>query len=672
MNTSERGELGRGRGSAVGLMLLAVVLFATAIGVAVVQRENHRTAADARLRNAAEQEASVLEDYFERSRAAILLTSQNPAFTGFYAEPGDLSGKVEARIPQLRAATRALAYLETLYPNSIGEACFIDASGVELARVVRGQVAPISELSPDESGNPFFAPTVSLASAGDVYQAKPYVSPDTGEWVIANSTQVREPQGRTQAIVHFEVTVESFRRTAAEAVLDDDLAILVVDGATGAIVIDSRHPQEVGAPLGEAVHGRFAFIASEVENRGVLETEEGRAAFARLARTQGNANDWIVVAVTSETAPFGGIGLGTLILGLAAALLFVIGAIGFRAVHDELTKAALSDGLTGLGNRRALLADLDGRYREGGALTLALYDLDGFKTYNDTFGHPAGDALLARLADNLRHAAGADASAYRLGGDEFCLLVQGSRADETVASGVVALSEIGDGFTITASSGMVHRDEAEDADEMLRLADKRMYAEKHARRVQLDTHSRDVLLAALEARYPELLQHRDELAGLAESTAKALGLDENQIVLVRRAAELHDVGKVAIPDSILRKSGDLTDEEWEFVRRHSEVGQRILDAVPALTEVGRLIRAHHERWDGTGYPDRLRGDEIPLGARIVSVVDAYHAMMLEDRPHRPRVTSEAALSELLAHAGEQFDPRVIDAFVEAMRSTIRV
>jgi putative nucleotidyltransferase with HDIG domain len=207
---------------------------------------------------------------------------------------------------------------------------------------------------------------------------------------------------------------------------------------------------------------------------------------------------------------------------------------------------------------------------------------------------------------------------------------------------------------------------------MLRLADKRMYAEKHARRVQLDTHSRDVLLAALEARYPELLQRRDELADLAESTARALGLDDNQIVLVRRAAELHDVGKVAIPDSILRKSGGLTEDEWAFVRRHSEVGQRILDAVPALAEVGRLIRAHHERWDGTGYPDGLGRDEIPLGARIVAVVDAYHAMMLEDRPHRPRLTMDVALEELRAHAGTQFDPAVVEAFVAALRATAHV
>jgi HD-GYP domain-containing protein (c-di-GMP phosphodiesterase class II) len=201
---------------------------------------------------------------------------------------------------------------------------------------------------------------------------------------------------------------------------------------------------------------------------------------------------------------------------------------------------------------------------------------------------------------------------------------------------------------------------------MLHLADKRMYAEKHGRKGPLDTQGRDVLLAALEARYPELLEDANELVTLATAIAREMGLDEAATMQVQRAAELHDIGKVAIPDSILRKPGPLTEDEWAFMRRHSEIGQRILDATPALAPVGAVLRAHHERWDGSGYPDGLTREDIPLEARIVAVVDAYHAMILRDRPHRDKVTPLEALEELRGNAGTQFDPDVVEAFAQSL------
>jgi two-component system cell cycle response regulator len=145
-----------------------------------------------------------------------------------------------------------------------------------------------------------------------------------------------------------------------------------------------------------------------------------------------------------------------------------------------------------------------------------------------------------------------------------------------------------------------------------------------------------------------------------------MGVHGPEAVHVRRAAELHDVGKVAIPDSILRKAEDLDEEEWRLMQRHSEVGQRILDAAPALAPVGALIRSHHERWDGTGYPDRLAGEDIPLGARIVGLVDAYHAMIFEEHAYKPALTEEEAIRELRACAGTQFDPAVVEAFCHVM------
>jgi diguanylate cyclase (GGDEF)-like protein len=641
-------------------MLVAVVLVATAIGIAVVQRSSHQVDVDSRLRTAARQQATVLGDYFERARTAIQITAQNPAFEAFYDAPGRRTEKVFAQIAPLRRATRALAFLGTLYGDAIGAADFIDGSGAELTRVVQGDVSSPGELAPDRSGTSFFGPTRELIPGG-VYQSKPYISQATHRWVISNSTMI--PSGR--GMVHFEVSLESFRSAAANAV-GDQIAIQVIEGDSGSAVMDSRRTQyalETMTPIADRSDPDWVRDAG-VE--GSLDSMEGQAAFARLPDVDGNANDWLVVALSEHQAgPLDGVGPGTMTLFATAIMLFLVGLFGYRSSQDELTRAALSDSLTGLGNRRKLLGDLEARDAAGlDGYALAMFDLDGFKTYNDTFGHPAGDALLERLSRKLERVAGDRARAYRLGGDEFCLLVDqtGPAREELVTEALAALSEHGNGFSITSSHGSVERDDAESADEMLHLADKRMYAEKHGRRLTTDTQSRDVLLRALEERYPELLPHREDLADLAEAIARRLGLDDNDVLLVRRAAELHDVGKVAIPDAILRKAEALTDEEWEFMRRHSEIGQRILDVAPSLASVGKLIRAHHERFDGSGYPDGLAGEDIPLGARVVSVVDAYHAMIVEERPHTPRLTHSQALAEIRSSSGTQFDPAVVEAF----------
>jgi diguanylate cyclase (GGDEF)-like protein len=644
-------------------MLLSALLLATSLGVAMVQRQGHRSETNARLRTAASHEATVLETYFERARSIVLITAQNPAFASFYEEPGARRTRLAEGTPALEEAERALTYLETLYPYAIGEACFIDRGGAENARVVDGVAAEPGDLSPDERDAPFFAPTFSL-TLEKVYQAEPYVSPDTGEWVISNSTPVGGEVGPPRSLVHYEVTVESFRRAMAEATPDRGLSFEIVDADTGKVVIDSDRAQVAGTPLGEPEHGRFP-IAVTGATTGSMRVEGRQAAFVRVTPTPGNANDWVVVAVDAEPiGPLTGVGLGTLILASASILLFSIGTLSYRSHSDELTRAALTDGLTGLGNRRKLLSDLEARFRSArDPFTLAMFDLDGFKTYNDTYGHPAGDALLVRISNRLAAVAGDPAHAYRLGGDEFCLTIAtGPAREAAIQAALQALSEHGEGFSVTASFGTVERHEATDADEMLHLADKRMYADKHGHRATADTQSRDVLLRALEARYPELLQDRDELAALAERIGQAMGLPDPELIMVRRGAELHDVGKVAIPDSILRKPAPLTDEEWTYMRRHSEIGERILDAAPSLASVAKLVRAHHERWDGTGYPDGLAGEEIPLAARIISVVDAFHAMIIEERAHQPKLSPGEALAELRRGAGTQFDPAVVEAF----------
>jgi two-component system, cell cycle response regulator len=334
----------------------------------------------------------------------------------------------------------------------------------------------------------------------------------------------------------------------------------------------------------------------------------------------------------------------------------------------QVREESLTDALTGIGNRRRFMLDLEERLRavnDTEPFALALFDLDGFKSYNDSFGHLAGDALLKRLSAKLQAATSGWAQAYRMGGDEFCVLSDAAPrdVDGLVASAGQALSEHGDGFVVTSAYGSVLLPtEAETPSDALRLADTRMYAHKESRRPSVPRQAGGVLVRAQSERDRALGDHASDVAALAEPVARRLGLSGEDLHRVRQVAELHDVGKLAVPDAILDKPGPLTDDEWELVRRHPVVGQRILAAAPALVAVADIVRSTHERVDGDGYPDGLAGTDIPLIARIIAVCDAFDAMT-SNRPYRPPLSVDEALAELRHCAGTQFDPDVVAAFL---------
>ncbi|HTU80161.1 MAG TPA: diguanylate cyclase [Solirubrobacteraceae bacterium] len=336
--------------------------------------------------------------------------------------------------------------------------------------------------------------------------------------------------------------------------------------------------------------------------------------------------------------------------------------------HQVLREQALTDALTGLGNRRKLTADLEERLIDASPsrpLVLMMFDLDGFKSYNDTFGHLAGDAVLARLGAKLAAAVSRYGTAYRLGGDEFCTLVAVSsdELDTVVSAATAALQERGEKFAVGASYGAVllpH--EAINLDHALQIADQRMYTRKKGRPSLAGDQTRDVLLRIIHAKQPSLESHSGEVAELCLGVGRRLGMSAEQLDELARAAELHDVGKVGIPDAILQKPGRLNAKEWEFMHQHTVLGERILSAAPALRPVATIVRATHERWDGRGYPDRLAGEEIPLGSRIIAACDAYDAMTT-DRGYRRAIGAEHAREELRREAGHQFDPGVTDALL---------
>jgi two-component system cell cycle response regulator len=217
---------------------------------------------------------------------------------------------------------------------------------------------------------------------------------------------------------------------------------------------------------------------------------------------------------------------------------------------------------------------------------------------------------------------------------------------------------------------MLPRD-ASDTPNALRLADQRMYAVKATSRKSAGRQTTDVLLRVLAERDPRLATHLDEVTELCAAVCSRLGLPDEDVAPILQAATLHDVGKSAIPEEILDKPGPLTDEEWSFMRRHTLIGERILGVAPALAEAATLVRSSHEAWDGSGYPDGLRGEAIPLGARIIAICDAYDAMT-STRPYRAAMSSEVALDELRRCSGSQFDPAVVEAFAAELQSGDRV
>jgi diguanylate cyclase (GGDEF)-like protein/putative nucleotidyltransferase with HDIG domain len=379
---------------------------------------------------------------------------------------------------------------------------------------------------------------------------------------------------------------------------------------------------------------------------------------------------------------------------LAIALVGPLVAIALyqRSVYSALKamRLALTDPLTGLGNHRhfheRLQRDLDDAQERGVALTLCLLDIDNFKQINDRFGHPVGDRVLAQVAARLRQGG----EAFRLGGDEFALLLP--RRDEhegfSIAKSIierVADAACEHGGHVSISAGIAtYPQHGVERSELVRVADSALYLAKEHGKNRVRVYRPDLLELAELRRLAEgpdraarlraaaSLAHavdaRDAYTGshsymvgeLAARVAKRMGLESEQIELARLAGSLHDLGKLAIPEEILRKPGPLNEAERLVLERHPQIGFRMLDSL-GVEPVASWVLHHHERWDGDGYPDRLGGEAIPLGSRILFVADAYDAMTT-DRVYRSKLTHERAISELERCAGTQFDPDVVTAF----------
>ncbi len=381
--------------------------------------------------------------------------------------------------------------------------------------------------------------------------------------------------------------------------------------------------------------------------------------------------------------------------------LVVAGAfIGVQRGHvdrliDRLSSAARTDSLTGLLNRRGFEelfeTELERARRGGRPLSVIVGDLDGFKAVNDRYGHAAGDRALEKLSEILQSAKRRVDTAARIGGEEFAVIAPDSdhHAAYILAERMrrgVRETFTADPFALTISLGVAtFPRHGATAEALIAGGDEALYAAKKLgrdRTVVYNAEISETLKAATGGSTPRSERHSSTVLALAEvidirdtgtathsetvgryagAIARELDLEAELVERVRFGGIVHDVGKIGISDTVLRKPGWLSDDDWAEMRRHPEIGARILRGAN-LGDIGDWILAHHERPDGQGYPSGLAGTDIPLEARILAVADAYEAMTTE-RVYRPAMSPEAAREELRQCAGSQFDSRVVEAFV---------
>jgi len=344
-----------------------------------------------------------------------------------------------------------------------------------------------------------------------------------------------------------------------------------------------------------------------------------------------------------------------------------------KLAEEQLQYKTFHDELTGLYNRLYFNEEVK-RYDHKRQLPLSVImcDVNGLKITNDTFGHNEGDKLLKRIAKILENACRQEDIIARTGGDEFVILLpQTSQKEaENIYKRIKnACQESKEGLIkVSIALGIATKElVTEEFDKVLKRAEDKMYQNKVHESRSVHNTILNSLETMLRQTTNETIEHSQRLENLAISLGKKLGLSNHRLDVLASLAELHDLGKITISKDILKKAGPLTDKEWEEIKRHPEAGYKIASSSLNLREVAEGIYCHHEYWDGNGYPQGLSGKEIPLLARIITIVDAYD-VMTNSRPYKEAISKEEAIKEIERCAGTQFDPELATIFVEMVKT----
>ena len=496
------------------------------------------------------------------------------------------------------------------------------------------------------------------------------------------------------ASLDLQTVLHTLAREAALAMSADLSGVYLGDAQRGAVataghgVPDSWQGLHVApgeGACGRALASGRPFVTSDYQGDGAVtsDLERGcRSAVAVPMRWDDELRGALSVAWTTRRRIHDE-DVRTLeaIAGLAAL------ACRNAQAYEQVQHAARTDALTGLLNHGAMQVrireEIARAERDGAALACVIVDLDDFKRVNDTRGHQAGDELLREIAASLQRGLRPYDQVARYGGDEFVLLLPGSDERDAEAVAERTRQAVRGGCSV----GVAAWRPGLDADGLLEQADRALLLAKRTGKGRVAVANAAVereldmlesqlgspaavqaLAAAIEDRDHYTREHSERLVHLARGVAMLIGLQADQVERIASAALVHDVGKLAVPIEILEKAGPLTDDEWEAIAEHPVAGERILLRTRELAPIAPIVRHEHEHWDGNGYPDRLHGHQIPLGARIVHACQAYQAMT-SPRPYRPALGHDEAVRRLRAGAGAQFDPEIVDALLDVLGST---
>lgn len=345
-----------------------------------------------------------------------------------------------------------------------------------------------------------------------------------------------------------------------------------------------------------------------------------------------------------------------------------------KKYEQSILYLSYRDPLTNLHNRRYYSEELkrldDPKYYP---LSIITADINGLKIMNDAFGHDAGDQLLCIVSDQLIKVFKNESKVARIGGDEFVLLLPNTSKEKALnlieeAKQAIESAKINE-MNISVSFGLSTKYSTEDVEDILKLAEDDMYSKKLFEVTSHRNETIKTILNTLHEKNPREEKHSERVSKICLRMGTALKMKSEDIKLLEAISNLHDIGKIAIDDAILNKPGKLDDKEWEQIKKHPEIGYRILATTPEYAEIAQDILSHHERYDGRGYPRGLKGESIPLRARIISIADSYDAMISE-RPYRKPLTHQEAIEEIKRNLGTQFDPSLGTLFIDLFSSQV--
>jgi diguanylate cyclase (GGDEF)-like protein/PAS domain S-box-containing protein len=344
-----------------------------------------------------------------------------------------------------------------------------------------------------------------------------------------------------------------------------------------------------------------------------------------------------------------------------------------KMAEEQILTIINHDQLTGIYNRRFYEDELKKIDKEINLpIALVMVDVNGLKLINDAFGHQTGDLLLQKIADVLSKECNTDGIVSRIGGDEFILLLPLTDSEkvnkliERISDSIA--NEKMDNVLLSVAIGFaIKHDMNYDMKEIFKEAEDDLYRHKISESSSMRSKTIELIMSSLFEKNNREMLHSQRVGELCEAIARTMNFSKHEIDQMRIAGLMHDIGKIGIQDIILNKKGKLDHEEWEQIKRHSEIGYRILSSVNEFSEIANYVLEHQERWDGKGYPNGLKGEEISLQARIIAVADSYDAMT-SDRAYRRGLSREEAIREIQKYSGTQFDPDIAKAFVDQVLS----